>query len=52
VAARAGLQRGLRVLLMRRPHLTRTDVVLTVISACLEAAGLVYFVHRRGWFRA
>lgn len=34
------------------PRMTRTDVVLTVLSACVEAAGLAYFVHRRGWFRA
>lgn len=34
------------------PRLTRTDVALTVVSALLEAAGLAYFIHRRGWFRA
>jgi hypothetical protein len=34
------------------PRLSRADVLLTVMSAIIEAAGLAYLVHRKGWFRA
>lgn len=37
---------------MRRPRLTRTDVVLSCISAAIEATAVCYVIHRKGWFRA
>lgn len=44
-------RRGEEAPMPRLPRITRTDVALTCLSAAVELAGVVYFVHRRKWFR-
>jgi hypothetical protein len=36
---------------MHRPHMTRTDWVLTAISATIEATLLGWWLNRKWWSR-